>query len=265
LIDAIRSSPSDPRATFFNGNVITCLGAGFAGSIQIGSPTNGNASDPNVSGTVASNAGSIQPGQGEEVNVSITGVGVVIDAVIVKGGNGYNVYSNPAVLPPTLPPPQHYISPLNGGGAVPEISHWFVCYHLTAPPEPGSLTLRKSVVSLRSPRVVPTSYTATVTCGAQEFVVTFGEGGGVGTPAITGLTAGTVCTVAEDVASLPPGVTVEFLPPEANTTGVTIGTGAGIEVLIINNLTNVQPETGTLVIEKVVLPAGPGVALPNDF
>src|SRR5436189_265862 len=82
----------------------------------------------------APNSGTIHPGQGEELNVTVTNPDVVVDAVVVKGGNGYNVYPNPSapppILPPALPPPQHYIAPLNGGGNVPALSHWFVCYHL---------------------------------------------------------------------------------------------------------------------------------------
>jgi hypothetical protein len=144
------------------GNVVTCAGAGFAGSIQMGSPTNANASDANVSGTVKTNAGAIKPGQGQEVNVAITGAGVVVDAVIVKGGPAYNVYSNASVLPPALNPDQHYISPLNGGGNVPTISHWFVCYHLTTPPAAGSLTVTKIVIAPNGQptTLLPTSYTA---------------------------------------------------------------------------------------------------------
>jgi hypothetical protein len=61
---------------------------------------------------------------------------VVIDAVVVKGGNGYNTYTDSTYLPPTLQPDQHYIPTLNNGGNVPTISHWFVCYHL----ESGAMT-----------------------------------------------------------------------------------------------------------------------------
>ena len=111
-----------------------------------------------MSGVVATNVGTVHPGQGEEVDVTITGgPGVVVDAVVVKGGNGHNIYSNPAVLPPTLGPPQHYISPFNGGGNVPTISHWFVCYRLTTPPTPGSLTVAKAVIADDSPADLATT------------------------------------------------------------------------------------------------------------
>ena len=147
LLGLLRSTPSDGRAVFHDGNVVTCAGAGFPGTIQMGSPQNHDASDANVSGVVAPNSGTIQPGQGEEVNVTLVNLLVVVDAAVVKGGNGYNVYSNPSFLPPTLGPPQHYISPFNGGGNVPTISHWFVCYHLTTPPPTGSIAVRKTVIA----------------------------------------------------------------------------------------------------------------------
>ena len=85
--------PSDSRATMVVGNVTTCSGAGFSDSIQVGSSSNGNASDANVSGVVKTNAGTTQPGVGQEVDITLLAGTVVIDAVVVKGGPAYNVYS----------------------------------------------------------------------------------------------------------------------------------------------------------------------------
>ena len=269
LLLLLRSTPSDSRAAFHEGNVVTCLGAGFPGTIQMGSPQNDNASDANVSGVVAPNSGTIQPGQGEEVNVTLINPFAVIDAVVVKGGNGYNVYSNPSFLPPTLGPPQHYISPLNGGGNVPTISHWFVCYHTTTPPT-GSITVLKTVIAPDgvAATALPTTFSATVTCGQQAVVVTLPGGGGHGTPApaLAGLAPGTVCRVVEDTTGLPPGTIVTYDPPGADTTGVTIGTGAGAQVTIINEYTNIPVLKGSVLITKVVAPNVPaGVVLPATF
>src|SRR4051794_7376995 len=183
-------TPSDSRATFVPGNVTTCAAAGFPDSIQVGSPSNTSASDANVSGVVKTNAGTTQPGQGQELDVTLLNVSVTVDAVVVKGGPAYNVYSNPAVLPPALGPDQHYISPLNPGGNVPTISHWFVCYSFSAPPEAGSLVVSKVVGAPNGTPVspLPTSFTAIVTCDEPDAIsaalvstVTFGAGGGVGT------------------------------------------------------------------------------------
>jgi hypothetical protein len=247
--------------------VTTCAEAGFPGDVQMGSASNTGAADANLIGTVGTNSGTIQPGQGQEVNIAIRPTAsVVIDAVVVKGGDGYNVYSNSTFLPPTLPPPQHYISPLTGGGNVPDISHWFVCYRLVTPPPTGSITVVKTVIGpsgiLRA--APPTGYTALVTCGSQTQTVAFSAGGGEGTPspALTNLPLNTVCTVVEQ--NPPPGAVVSYNPPGANTTGVTITGTTSIEVTITNDFSQDPVETGNLQLEKVVNnPAG--ATVPANF
>ena len=264
--DQLRApTPSDPRAVAAPGNVTTCAAAGFPGTIQMGSPTNGNASDANVSGTVATNAGTVHPAEGQEVNIAITpGANVVIDAVIVKGGPAYNVYSNPAVLPPTLLPPQHYISPFNGGGNVPTISHWFVCYHPTTPLPPGSLGVVKTVIGPNGIPVtpLPTSYTALVNCNDanpahQNVTVTIPSGGGAGVPVLTGIPAGAICTVVEqNTASFPAGSAVTYNPLGANTTGVTISGTATTAVSITNDFSATAVQMGSVQVLKAVVPSG---------
>jgi hypothetical protein len=105
---ASADSPSDPRAQFFPGNATTCADIGLGSSIE----TTG---DSNVQATVSAH----QP-EGEELNV-VLGPNVVIDGILVKGGNGYNVYSSAV---------SSMIAPLNGGGNIPGISHYVICYHL---------------------------------------------------------------------------------------------------------------------------------------
>jgi hypothetical protein len=269
----LRAAPSDSRATFFLGNVTACAQVNLPNSIQMGSTSNTSASDANVTGTVKTNAGTIQPGVGQEVNVAINAAAsVTIDAVVVKASNGYNVYSNPTVLPPTLPPDQHYISPLTGTGAnVPAISHWFVCYHLTTPPPAGSLIVTKTVIPPDGTPVtqLPTTYTAVVNCTDPDFeniTVTFGAGGGVGTPALTGIPTGTVCTVVENTVGLPPGTGVGYEPPgaETNPPGVTISATAAVEVNITNDFTSDPVQVGTLQLAKTVTNPS-GVTAPQTF
>ena len=269
----VSSVPSDPnRANFFPGNVVTCLGAGFPGAKQVGGVGNSPAMDANVQGIPAPNSGPIQPGQGEEVNVTLLNPAAVIDAVIVKGGPAYNVYEIPTFLPPTLGPPQHYISPFNGGHDVPDVSHWFICYHLGAPPVAGSLTVEKVVsVDEELATPLPTAYSALVNCNDgnpahQDVTVNLPGGGGVGVPALTGIPVGTVCTVVEqDTGSFPPGTLVTYDPAGADTTGVTIGSTTGSEVTITNEFSNVPPPTGTLEIEKTLVPPTSGITIPDDF
>jgi LPXTG-motif cell wall-anchored protein len=274
VLPVLRSTPSDSRAQFFEGNVVLCGGVGFAGSDQLSAVGNNSANDANVAATAQLNAGPVQPGQGEEVNVTITNPAAVIDAVVVKGGNGYNVYANPVFLPPGLPAPQHYISPLNGGGEVPNLSHWFICYHLTTPPPVGSLTVRKTVIPPDGPPAtpLPTSYTALVNCNDgnpahQNVLVTFNVGGGRGAgPTLTGIPAGTVCTVVEqNSSSFPAGSAVTYSPSGADMAGVTIVANAGVTVTITNDFSGLAPQSGSLRLMKVVVPAPPSIALPAAY
>jgi hypothetical protein len=238
---ASADSASDNRATFHDAaNATTCSDVGFGDDTQVGADGNGSASDSNVSGVVGTNNGSIHNGQGEELNVTILGSSVQIDAVVVKGGNGYNVYENQTFLPPTLGPPQHYISPFNNGGNVPSISHWFICYSATEGPTEGALEITKTVVPPVDPTaVVPTSFTAHVACDSGNFDVTFAEG----SPAtITGLPDGDVCVVTE-TSVLPTGsADPVYDPATANTDGVTITADTTVSVGITNDFSQVAGE-----------------------
>jgi hypothetical protein len=124
---AVADSPSDSRAVFYPGNVTTCGGVGLGSDKQIGAEGNRSAGNGSVSGTAKTNAGSVQPGTGEELDVATVG-DTAVHAVVIHGGNGYNKYANADSLPPRLQPDQHYIAPLTNGGNVPTLSHWFVCY-----------------------------------------------------------------------------------------------------------------------------------------
>jgi len=269
-----RAVPSDPRAIFVEGNVVTCAGVGAAGSIQVGSASNSNASDGNVAGTVAINTGPIQPGRGQELDVAILnpnpGV-VVIDRVVVKGSNGFNIYADPAVLPPTLLPPQHYISPLTDGTNVPRISHWFVCYHLATPPPTGELVVDKIVIPPNGVPIdpLPVEFVAMVDCDnlPAPVEVTFGPGGGQGTPTIDNLPVGTVCTVVETTTGFPAGTIVTYDPPGLDTDGVTIPAGnVGVTVAIINDFADLPLQHAAVaVVKEVVLPVPPGVQLPSQY
>jgi len=250
---ASADSASDNRATFHDAaNATTCDDVGLGSDTQVGADGNGSASDSNVSGVVTTNDGTIHNGQGEELNVTILGTSVQIDAVVVKGGNGYNVYEDSTFLPPTLGPPQHYISPFNNGGNVPAISHWFICYSATEGPTEGSLEISKTVVPPVDPTaVVPTSFTVHVSCDSGEFDVDVSEG----TPAtITGLPDGDICVV-EETSVLPIGAgTPVYDPATANTDGVEIVAGdTAVTVGITNDFSEVAGEQ--VVKPPVVTPA----------
>jgi hypothetical protein len=133
---AAADSASDGRAVFHDGNVTTCAEVGFPSSTQ----TEG---DSNVKADVSDHAGG-----GEEVNVTIVGANIVIDAIVVKGGNGYNVYSS--AVPSMIPP-------FNNGNQIPSISHFFICYHEGTTPNTPTTTTTTTTLA---PEVV--SQTVTV-------------------------------------------------------------------------------------------------------
>ncbi|MDO3703289.1 DUF5979 domain-containing protein [Micromonospora sp. C28SCA-DRY-2] len=252
----LRAFPSDPRAEFHEGNATTCAQVGEADALQMGAPDDSDSADDFVAGTVESLP------QGQALNVAITpaGVtgGVVVDAVVVKGSNGYNVYRDPAVLPPTLPPPQRYISPRTEGGNIPDISHWFVCYH-TGPLPSGSLLVRKLVIPPlgRSAQPLPDSYTVRVNCPQTGIAdVTFESGGG--SVVIPDLVAGDRCTVVELEQPLPAGTVVTGSPST-----VEIAPGTTVSGTITNDFSRVAVQTGTVQVVKRI--TGAPTSPPASF
>ena len=59
----------------------------------------------------------------KSVTITDVAAGVHVNKVVVKGGPAYNVYDVDNSSSWTA-----MVSPLNGGGNVPDISHWFACY-----------------------------------------------------------------------------------------------------------------------------------------
>jgi LPXTG-motif cell wall-anchored protein len=260
--DQLRATPSDPRATFFQGNATTCAQVGYPDDVQIGADGSDDAGDGFVEGTAAAKTLQV------EITPEGTAAGVVVNAVVVKGADGYNVYEAPFV-PPDEAPPQDYISPRTSGGPIPDISHWFVCYTFGGiVPDTGELLILKRVIPPRGPTVedLPTEFTVNVTCtdGTTD-TVTFGPGGGVGRTeggavVISGIVVGSTCTIEEVGAdTFPPGSVVSYIPGQT----VTIGEGEGAAVLVVNNFRNVETLTGSLRITKVVEP--PSADLPDSF
>jgi len=255
---AAADSASDGRAQFVDAaNATTCAQASdavngsFASDTQLpASPDSNDHADANVSGVVKTNANpDVQPGTGQEVDVTLLADNVIVDAVIVKGGNGYNVYLGPNNVPPAIQPDQHYISPLNNGGNVPAISHWFVCYHLAEGPVTGSLSVKKVVDPFTGTGTpvapgIPSSFSVNVTCsdGTDQTVTLVDQQ----TVTLNGLTADATCHV-EETTTLPAGTKVTYTPPEAEKgqAGVSIAAGQTTAITIENDfaLVQVSPET----------------------
>jgi hypothetical protein len=271
-LPSLTALPSDPRADFFLGNATTCAQVGFPDSVHLGSDDNTGASDAFVAGTVVSQA------EGSALNVAITpagtAAGVVVDAVVVKGSDGYNLYHAAQVLPPALAPPQLYLPPRTPSGHIADISHWFVCYHLPALPV-GSLMVDKDVIPPPGPpaQPLPTTFSVLVTCDNPGFVpvtIVFGNGGGAASAAaqavIEGLPVGTFCTVVEqNTGSFPAGTVVTYTPPEAAVPpGVEIGPNGGVTVTVTNDFSGVAVQTGTVRVVKRVAGLA-GTAAPASF
>jgi hypothetical protein len=145
-------SPDDPRAELVSGNATTCAQVGFAGDQILGSGGN-----PQASGTVTQTPdGSIvvtvsdHAGGGQELNVVLDpSSGLVIDTIIVKGGDNYNQYPGTVL--------DHLIAPFVGNNQIPSISHWFLCYHQGPPPTtpPTSPPTATTVPGVSAPTPAP--------------------------------------------------------------------------------------------------------------
>ena len=187
------------------------------------------------------------------------GAEVRVLAVIVFGGGGFQLYTHPGVLPPTLESPQRYLPPTNHGNNGEAIGQWLVCYTVTFPKPPdhtGNVAVNKV---LKLPEGVaehlPSGYTATVTCreptGTRRHqTVRFSPGGGLGDPApvfTPPLPAHTRCTVKESTGSLSPMPMVMITPKR-----VTIVAGKVSRVTITNTFHSVPAERGTVKVKKEV-------------
>ncbi|MBE1501093.1 LPXTG-motif cell wall-anchored protein [Amycolatopsis lexingtonensis] len=171
---ALACYPSDGRATPVPKNATTCADAKLPGKTLVRSdelPTD-----------VIDFTGGVPD---KDKSLTITGIakGVTITAVVVKGGDGYNVYD--AGKLGDLPW-KDLISPKNGGRQIPTISHWFVCgttkttppTETTAPTKPSTPATEttKPSAPASSETVAPTSTTApaAVPAGNES-----GTGGGL--------------------------------------------------------------------------------------
>lgn len=133
------------------GNVTTCAQVGFTSSLQYKGDTKSSVDVTDAfTATVTS-----------DKFVTITNIdpGISIQAIVLKGGNNYKVYPTPTT---------NMQSPLNGGGNIPDLSHWFVCYTgsptTTVPTETTSneTITTQSTVQSTTTQPVQTTTTSTV-------------------------------------------------------------------------------------------------------
>jgi uncharacterized repeat protein (TIGR01451 family) len=277
----------DPRATFVEKNATRCshlerddVVALPTNVIQLtgrGGSQNDSAGTPFVTGTVTRNVQTDFGVAPRALQVAITDAGVQdgveVLAVVVKGGDGYNAYVNPAYLPPASLPPQNYIAPWVGQDNIADISHWFVCYVRGEPPRDDTLRVIKRIEPPVGEAVpLPTEYRVRVTCRRDGAIVkrrtfTFGAGGGSGTTR-TGATDMTVpegarCRVRElNTDALPAGCEVRYETPAARNPGVTVAGGEKVEV--VNDCQDARVQRAGLDIVKQIVGFAPG-ELPDSF
>ncbi|MEU4667021.1 LPXTG cell wall anchor domain-containing protein [Amycolatopsis sp. NPDC023774] len=119
---ALACHSDDTRANPVDRNVTTCAGAHLPGTL--------------VTQEDAASVFTFTGGTTKDKYLNITKVadGVTVEAVVVKGGDGYNVYEPGKRELATTPPWEKLRSPLNGGGQQATISHWFACIGKAAQP-----------------------------------------------------------------------------------------------------------------------------------
>ncbi|MER7171304.1 DUF5979 domain-containing protein [Streptomyces mesophilus] len=265
--------PSDSRAQFVPENITTCAQAGYPDDVQISGQNNDDAGDTYVKGT---GTGSSPTMVQVEITPAGTSAGVVVDAVVIKGGDASNVYKAPNV-PPQLQAPQNYISPKNTGGNVADVSHYLICYHFAAMPrgvQGELLVLKRVAMPVGTPaEPLPTEYTVDVVCTAPsgdtgEETLTFGSGGGLGTTAdgrhiLRNIPADSTCTVTEQgTDDFPEGATVTYFPAGAPDPGV--NTDRVNTVIVTNDFSGVRTMPSRFKITKNVVPPAHG-QVPSSF
>ncbi|WP_019819271.1 hypothetical protein [Saccharomonospora saliphila] len=117
---ATEEAAEDPRAERHDGNVTTC--AEFGGGILISL-----GDDEAVENTPELVYEGGQPNQDRHLTITEVPDDLTVTAVVVKGGPAYNVYVPGENGLSATAPWEDLRAPLNPGGNVPTISHWFAC------------------------------------------------------------------------------------------------------------------------------------------
>lgn len=163
---ATNPDPGDSRATAHSGNVTTCAAAGLPGE------------------TITSLGTPDQSGKYVTITAADVPDGDTLLAVVVKGGPAYNVYQG-------LSSWTMLHSPINRGGNIPTISHWFACVTKTT--------------KTTTTKTTTTSTTTVSTTGTSTTTTTTGtSGGGTSTTTTTpGASGGSTVTTTPAVAVAP--------------------------------------------------------------
>ena len=212
-----------------SGNVTTCAQVGYPGSTKLdGSITSGSGGNSLISYTVTDN---------KYVTLTSVDPSVTIQVVVVKGGDNYHLYNPPVV---------DMRSPLNGGGNVPDLSHWYLCYTVATTTTTAEVTTTTAEVTTTTAEVTTT--TAEVTTTTAEVTTTTAEVTTTTAETTTTIVDGNgpTTTVAEETTTTlvdSEGPTTTLVDSEGPTTTAPSGgggslptTGAGADMMLVFGL-----------------------------
>lgn len=175
IVSGLGSGTSGADGTLYQGNVTTCADVGMGEYLDSGllEGTDGEYSNAYFSWTIS--------GGNTTIDITDTVYNVIIQAVVVKAGNAYYVYSP---LEPGM------TGPLTGRGVTPRISHWFVCFEL-GPTTTSSSTTTTSTTT--------TTTTTTTTVPSSSSTSTTSTSTSTTTPGVTTTTLPATTTTDIDV------------------------------------------------------------------
>ncbi|EID55266.1 hypothetical protein [Saccharomonospora xinjiangensis] len=120
-VDAMSATDAgqDPRAEVHDGNAVDCEDFGGGILVKVGD-------DEKIENVALTYEGGV-PGQDQYLTITEVPSGIDVTAIVVKGGDGYNVYVPGARDLLETVPWADLRAPLNNGGNIPAISHWYAC------------------------------------------------------------------------------------------------------------------------------------------
>ncbi|OQO92381.1 hypothetical protein B1813_09250 [Saccharomonospora piscinae] len=119
-VAAASDAEEDPRAEVHEGNLTDCDGFGGGLLVSVGD-------DEQVENLPGLTYDGGDTSSDKHVTVTDVPDDIVVTAIVVKGGPGYNVYVPGERELSSEAPWEDLRSPVNPGGQIPTISHWFVC------------------------------------------------------------------------------------------------------------------------------------------
>lgn len=141
---AVEEPTEDSRATFVAGNLTSCgdgdKGADVGGDLISKDDLTFTGGEPNVD---------------QYLDITAIAEGVTVTGIVVKGGDNSNVYVPGENGLSATPPWLDLRAPLNDGGSIPQISHWFVCGTVT--------TVTTTTTTTPTTETTTTATTATTT------------------------------------------------------------------------------------------------------